>query len=121
MNNYLFCGKIKDTNEWISGGMVTMEDRYLIVKSETYDDNTCSMIAVEVEPETIDCFIVPFDQDVNNVYDINKMLDNISEKQFKKKPALINGRMRCPSCKSNQGSLHHYCNNCGQAIDWDEE
>ena len=117
MRKYLFSGKNKYTNELIYGGIVTMGDRYLIVQSQTYDDNTCSMFAVEVEPETVCCFIVPFDKDINNIYDIF----DIVEKQIKKKPVLIDGRMRCPECESNCNSLHHYCDNCGQAIDWDEE
>lgn len=49
------------------------------------------------------------------------LCEDAVQKQIKKKPVLIDGRMQCPSCKSNNGSLHHYCNNCGQAIDWDEE
>ena len=43
------------------------------------------------------------------------------EKQIKKKPILYKGRMLCPSClKEDARALHHYCDNCGQAIDWSD-
>lgn len=35
-----------------------------------------------------------------------------------RKPLLIDGKMRCPKCKMNEGILHHYCHICGQPIDW---
>lgn len=35
-----------------------------------------------------------------------------------RKPILIDGKMRCPRCKMNEGILHHYCHICGQPIDW---
>lgn len=115
MNKYLFRGKIKDTNEWIYGGIAMMGDRYFIVKTQVYnDDDTCSWVAVEVESETICCFILPFDIDNNHVC-------NAVEKQIKKKPLLIDGRMKCPVCKSNRRSLGCYCDECGQAIDWSDE
>lgn len=37
-----------------------------------------------------------------------------------KKPILIDGRMKCPRCKKNWRTLHHYCDVCGQAIDWSD-
>ena len=114
MNEYLFRGKTKETNEWVYGGIFIQDDRYFIIKSIAYECGAKSWGAFEVDPETVCCFIVPFDKDINNIYDI-------VEKQIKKKPVLIDGRMRCPECESNCNSLHHYCDNCGQAINWDEE
>ena len=49
------------------------------------------------------------------------LCEDAVNKQIKKQPVLIDGRMRCPECESNCNSLNHYCDNCGQAIDWDEE
>lgn len=36
------------------------------------------------------------------------------------KPLLIDGRMKCPRCKENWRTLHHYCDVCGQTIDWSD-
>lgn len=40
------------------------------------------------------------------------------DKQIPKVPLFVNGRNICPSCYSNYGSLNHYCDACGQRIDW---
>lgn len=109
MNEYLFRGKTKETHEWVYGGIFVQDNRYFIIKSITYSCGTDSWGAFEVDPETV-CWFVGTG---------NNML--CMEKQINKKPVLIDGRMKCPVCKSNKGSLHHYCDNCGQAINWDEE
>ena len=100
---YLFRGKTKETNEWVYGGIFVQDGRYFIIKSITYSCGAKSWGAFEVDPNTVSrCSVA-------------------TEKQIKKAPVLIDGRMQCPACKSNNGSLNHYCNNCGQAIDWEDE
>lgn len=69
MNNYLFRGKIKDTNEWIYGGIAVMDGRYFILDVKTYDDDTCSWVAVEVQPETVGQWIGRIDKNGTKVFD----------------------------------------------------
>ena len=66
MNQYLFRGKTKDTNEWVYGGVAMMGDRYFIVKVQTYDDDTCSWVAVEVYSESVGQYTGQ--TDCNNTY-----------------------------------------------------
>lgn len=75
MNKYLFRGKIKGANEWIYGGIAMMGDRYFIVEVQTYDDDTCSWVAVEVEPETVGQWTGEVDKNKTPIYkgDIVKM------------------------------------------------
>lgn len=40
------------------------------------------------------------------------------DKQIPKKPLFIGGRNICPSCYNDGRSLNHYCDVCGQKIDW---
>lgn len=47
-------------------------------------------------------------------------LDAIS-KRVAQNPILIDGRMRCPSCRGNVNSLNYYCDACGQAIKWNDK
>ena len=59
---------------------------------------------VDISPEVLDCCY--------------KALLKVTAEP--KKPVLIEGRMRCPNCRKNNGSLGFYCDNCGQAIDWSD-
>lgn len=41
------------------------------------------------------------------------------DKQVPKVPLFVNGRNICPSCyNGNDRPLNHYCDVCGQRIDW---
>lgn len=42
------------------------------------------------------------------------------EKQIPMKPVFVGGRFVCPHCLVDYRSLHHYCELCGQKIDWSE-
>lgn len=69
MRKYLFRGKTIATNEWVYGGIAMIDGRYFIVKTQTYNDNTCSWGAFEVYPETVGQYIGTTDKNGKDIFE----------------------------------------------------
>lgn len=75
MNEYLFRGKTKETNELVYGGIFVQDGRYFIIKSITYSCGAESWGAFEVDPETVGQWTGEVDKNKTPIYegDIVKM------------------------------------------------
>lgn len=98
-----------------------MDDTLMIF----YDDRPPDVPTLCVAKEADKGFWVLNKIQGNEAFGIYHYLTNGAElksaREISKKPELIDGRFKCPSCHSNDRALNYYCDICGQKIDWDFE
>lgn len=97
----------------------------LYQKQIKYRHDPCSGASVVDVTDWIDEDDAPNINDIINQYShisgyifaIDRFVP-VSDRFVKKRPVLVDGRLKCPNCHKNERCLHHYCDVCGQMIDW---